>query len=406
MKYEEILKIYFKYPNQLEAIYKERMNSDFIHIYDYKIGKFPLFVMQIPEISRLIDEIRKLDKKLNEFYLKEEIPKEAYQGYIYSCIVDEVFLTNEIEGVHSTRKEIQDVIESLENEGKFKGLRRFQGMVKKYMRLIGGDNSGQLVSPEDVRQLYNDIVLSEINPKDHPDGEFFRKGPVSVTAPGNGRSIHEGVLPEGAIHSQMSAALQILNSDNPNRLINIAVFHYLLGYIHPFYDGNGRTARFISSMYLTKELEDLVGFGLSYTIKEKCLTYAKMFADANDVRNRGDLTIFVIEFLSFVKNTIERIFRDLKERSSRLDFYTKKLMIHPCFSEDENVGKTGYIILQATLFSENRGIQSSELAKSLRVVTATLNKWRDKISPSLLSKRRDGKKVYYSINLDVLDNLK
>ena len=58
-----------------------------------------------------------------------------------------------------------------------------------------------------------------------------------------------------------------LNNDDINFLIRIAVFHYAFGYIHPFYDGNGRTSRFISSYLLSQRLEDLVSFRLSYTIK-------------------------------------------------------------------------------------------------------------------------------------------
>lgn len=406
MKYEGVLKSYYKYPEQFEEIYNNYINSDFSYVYDYQIGEFPIFVMQLPEIHQAIDEIRKLDKELMRFYFKNEIPAEAYGEYITYCLIDEVFLTNEIEGVRSTKQEIQDVLESVVNKDKKKGFQRFKGLVYKYMRLVdGSSNSDLLKSPRDIRALYDEIVLNEIDPKDHPDGEIFRKGPVSVTAPGNGRSIHEGIFPESEIISQLSAALKILNSESPHPLINIAVFHYLFGYIHPFYDGNGRTVRFISSMYLSKEIQSLVGVGLSYTIKEKYSTYSKIFDDANDVRNRGDLTLFVVEFLGFVRETIKRIFKDLLEKSKKLKFYNEKLKRNECFKKDNKACEVADFILQATLFSINRGIQSKELAKALKVSVATANKWRESLTPLLLSKKQIGKKIYYSIDLDYLDNI-
>ncbi len=44
-------------------------------------------------------------------------------------------------------------------------------------------------------------------------------------------------------------------------LVSIAVFHYLFGYVHPFYDGNGRMARYLSSIFCSeKEVLFLAAF--------------------------------------------------------------------------------------------------------------------------------------------------
>ena len=56
--------------------------------------------------------------------------------------------------------------------------------------------------------------------------------------------------------------------ENIEILIRISIFHYLIGYIHPFYNGNGRLSRFVSSYLLSRDLEPLLSYRLSYTIKE------------------------------------------------------------------------------------------------------------------------------------------
>lgn len=59
----------------------------------------------------------------------------------------------------------------------------------------------------------------------------------------------------------------LTNENNVGPLVKIAVFHYLFGYAHPFYNGNGRTSRFISSYLLCNILNQSIALRISYTIK-------------------------------------------------------------------------------------------------------------------------------------------
>ena len=86
----------------------------------------------------------------------------------------------------------------------------------------------------------------------------------------------------------MDDAINILNDDDIDPLFRISIFHYLFGYIHPFYNGNGRLNRFISSYYLANTLESIMGYRLSYTIKENINKYYKSFKVVNEEINKGD----------------------------------------------------------------------------------------------------------------------
>lgn len=78
----------------------------------------------------------------------------------------------------------------------------------------------------------------------------------------------------------MDAALKILHSQDFPLFVRLGLFRYFFGYIHPFYDGNGQTDRFITSYFLKKNFHLLLGLRLSVYIKRNRKAYYKLFEEA------------------------------------------------------------------------------------------------------------------------------
>lgn len=89
------------------------------------------------DIYSLLLKAARPDKEIA--LLVRALPPEAVNHYINSFLVDEIVLTNDIEGVRSSRREISEVLDSL---SKRVGKGRFRGLVQKYVML----SSGQAVS--------------------------------------------------------------------------------------------------------------------------------------------------------------------------------------------------------------------------------------------------------------------
>jgi Fic family protein len=343
-------------------------------------------------------KISKADKKI--LSLTQALPGRAIQQFTERTLIDEIVLTNGIEGVNSSRKEIGDILRNLEKRNQ---RNRFYGLVNKYAMLARGIDI-PLQSPEDIRSLYDDLVLEEVRrdkPDNAPDGKLFRRSQVSVYNAG-GQEIHQGVSSEERIIEYLAESLRMVDSDEIELPVRVGILHYLLGYIHPFYDGNGRLNRFISSYLLMKEYELLVGFRLSYAITQSINKYYAGFTTCNDPLNRGDLTPFVIMFLNIVHEAVDEIVRVLTEKDVLYRENLERLRHVPTFVTDKDVFELATILLQARMFSGD-GITAQGLVGIFGVSRPTIAKRLSQIeSVGLLERERMGREVHFQINLDEL----
>lgn len=377
--------------------YERRFNDEnTIHL-DISVGKNPAFICQTVDMYKTLLSIEKTDRKVN--YLYSKLPKIALEQFAQRCLIDEIVLTNNIEGIHSTRKEISQVLSNLSKEDKHK---RFSGLVKKY-RIFMSDENVDIDSCKNIRKIYNEIFYDEIqesDPDNLPDGKYFRKNSVSVYS-ATGKEIHRGMSPEKEIITTMKKALNFLKDESINILLRISVFHYLFGYIHPFYDGNGRTSRFISSSLLAKELNWLISYRISYTIKENISEYYKAFDICNSGKNKGDLTPFVEMFLNIIDISEKQLYEALEKRHNKLQHY-RSLINTTIPPWDKYIYNLYDCLIQASLFSDS-GISTHELEYNLDTSYNTLRKKIKEIPEDWIIKTKQGRSCFYRLDLDKLD---
>lgn len=369
MKYTPLKKIYYIDEDFWESECIRRYNALTTKHFDIEIKQYQhrqahkAFLCYTEELVLLMEKIYKHFRILEK--IKNQIPYITLRQFLLASLIDEVKSTNDIEGVRSTKRQIRTI---LENQSVPKNFAHLQSVVDKYNKIVNNDDIS-FKTCEDIRHFYDNFTLSEVieeHPDCKPDGAIFRKDTVDITT-STDKVLHQGIYPESKIIDYMNISLAILNAEDIPCLVRIAVFHYFFGYIHPFYDGNGRTSRFISSYYLAKEFNEIVALRLAVTVKKNQKKYYTTFQETDSEINGGDLTMFVYTFLEMINNAILEAIDILTKKQKQLTICAQKLK--QLKIEDEVTKEIYFILFQASLFyGEGASInQLMELTKKSRV---------------------------------------
>lgn len=399
MGYKSLKTLYYGDDKVYAQEYLNRFNSAETVKLNFYIGEHQAFFMENATVMRKAYNIAKLDKQIER--ICKDLPGVAINQYSKKCLIDEIVITNKIEGVHSSRKEIGEALNILESQSEHKGKRRrFVSLVNKYLKLIKQENI-PLANCRDIRNIYDEVFLEEVvyeEPTNKPDGQIFRKGIVHVHSETD-KVIHTGLMPESKIIESMEQALEFLNNDAVEGLFKICIFHYLMEYIHPFYDGNGRLGRFLLSYGISNTLTPLVSFRISETIKKNINAYYKAFTVCNDQRNLGDLTPFLLMQLEMIYLAMDELYDSLLEKLATWNKY-EVIIAKRC--DDKELRKLYSFLIQAALFSE-QGISMLELQQNMQYSQYVIKKLMGKIPEEMLVIKTKQKFKFYAVNLEKLN---
>lgn len=309
-----------------------------------------------------ISEIYRQDKILNELY--RGLPNIAKKNFLLDCLVEELQNTNDIEGVKSTKEELVKSAKELEKNTA--SSERFTSMLYSYNKLLSGQLR-LLENPKDIRKIYDYLVVDEITLDELPDGEIFRKDVTNIyKSSGTGKVIHRGITPEKEIVKAIEEMIHFLNDeDSVPSIVKIAIAHYYFGYIHPFYDGNGRTSRFISSLYLNKELSMLTAISLSRGCNKSRSKYLESFEKSNSIASNGEMNYFIDTFLEIICSSQGDMIEELKIKQQLLDDAKLKISTNSELQQQNKIFKDiVYVFVQHHYFHPtNEGFTVQELAK-------------------------------------------
>jgi len=319
-------------------------------------------------------------KKIISLSNPNKFPQIAIKEIINKILSNELYKTNKIEGIESSKSQIYS---SLKENGKLnKKENKLDGIIKKYKDIMENNfkDTEHIESLSSFRKIYDEMFEDfEKSGNYKLDGKYFRKETVRVIN-GLGNIIHIGVNGEEAIEKNIESLIEFMNRKDIPFLVKASIVHFFFEYIHPFYDGNGRFGRYLLSLYLARKLDNLTAFSVSYSISKNLDEYYKSFVEVEDVNNYGEITFFVENILKTIKNGQEMIIELLNDSVMKfkhsieiLDELTKDL------SEKENI--ILQIYLQNYLFNDFEELTNIELSTIIGDLTQqTINKYTQELA--------------------------
>lgn len=347
-------------PAHLEELAHARLTADstFRTGITTKLGE--LFIGMPRELTRQLNDV--LARERSIAVLWNGIPRIMKHSYIVHAISEEILSTNDIEGVRSTRKEVQDAVETAQHEtAQTTHAPRFAEFARLYLGLTA-EHTQLPQTLDDLRTIYDDVVGD-----DRPDGELFRNGDVEIIGAGE-RVVHTGAHTEARINELLTQMLALMRSEQIPALLAAPAAHFLFEYTHPFYDGNGRMGRYLLALNLQPTLTLPSVLSLSRTIADNRQRYYKAFSSAENPLNHGELTFFVQTLLDCVAQAQTALIEQLTQQVNRLGRLSAQCNdLGRKHRLSEHAQEILFVLMQEATFGTRGGMTLDDAAQHLQL---------------------------------------
>ncbi|MDN3674347.1 Fic family protein [Flavobacterium branchiarum] len=273
-------------------------------IYIHQLKNWPNLEWNEQEFISLLSDVRNLQGKLMGkvellgFELKDEANLET--------LIQDVLQTSEIEGEILNPELVRSSIATrlgLEYSGLEHSDRHVDGIVE--LMLDATQNDNKTLTNERLFGWHAALFPTGRSGMHKIEVANWRSGAMQVVSGGMGREIIHYEAPKAEqLASEMKDFIHWYNNDlNLESLLKAAVAHLWFITIHPFDDGNGRIARAITDMQLSKS--DGVNQRF-YSMSTEINKQKKSYYTILERTQRGDLDIteWIIWFLECLKNSI------------------------------------------------------------------------------------------------------
>lgn len=221
---------------------------------------------------------------------KSIIPTEEKGKYLISSIMEEAIASSQLEGAVTTREIAKEMLRSNRKPRTIdeKMILNNYVTIKKVLEL-----KNQPISVPSILELHRLITNGTL--ADPNDEGTFRKKEVSIFDDATNEIFYTPPTHD-KIDGLMDKFCQYANNkqeaDFTHPIIKGIILHFLIGYIHPFADGNGRTARALFYWYLISQGYWLVEYmSISKIIIRSPAQYARAYLYSEYDQN--DLTYFI-----------------------------------------------------------------------------------------------------------------
>lgn len=352
------------------------------------IDVFPKYHLHFSLTNQMMKLCHIFDMNFGGSWGSESIlPKNNSQRFLVSSIIEEAISSSQMEGASTTRKIAKEMLRK-----NISPRDKSERMIYNNYRTIQylSAHTHDPLSAELIFHIHSLITNGTLeNPDD--SGRFRQNNDVVVE-----NAITHEVVHIPPCHTEIPSAIEWLvkfaNSENTGAfvhpIIKGIIIHFFISYLHPFVDGNGRTARALFHWFMLKEGYWLTEYmSISRIIYKTKAAYEKSFLHTEADEN--DMGYFITYHLNALQKAFEELKKYISKKTAQQNDQNRLLKLG-------NITQRQAEILYMMLKDENMVLTVKDVSTKLLVTPTTAKQdivglvKRDLLSEISLNKQKKG----------------
>lgn len=244
------------------------------------------------------------------------------QLYLVNSIMEEAIASSQMEGASTTRKVAKDMLRK-----ELRPQNKSQQMIVNNYRTIRQlvEEKGETIDLAMLLDVHHSITANTLDDT-ADEGRLRQTDDIFVVDAITGSVAHtppKYTEVEALLHDLFDFANDKNEGSFVHPIVKGIILHFMLAWIHPFVDGNGRTARSLVYWYLLKRNYWMTEYlSISRVIYKSKMRYERTFLYTE--QDGMDMTYFILHNLRVMKQAYEdlKVYLAMKmeERSSILQY--------------------------------------------------------------------------------------
>lgn len=278
-----------------------------------------------PKLTRALMKIEALKESIKNLPITPGVMRTLRE----TARLKSVHYSTQIEGNLLTQKEVEQVIKHNEH---FAGRQRDEQEIKGYyLALEWLESNVKKPITENTIKTIHALTLGggrkQVKPTEYRDGQNVIKDSASGTIvymPPEAKDV-------AGLMEELVSWIKENKQDLPGPIL-AAIAHYQFATIHPYYDGNGRTARLLATLVLYQGGYDLKGL---YSLEEYYARDLQAYYDAISRgnhhnyyfgRDKADITLWIEYFILGILDSFEHVKKRAEEAQDKGKTDKSKIM--------------------------------------------------------------------------------
>jgi len=256
------------------------------------INGLKLIYFQTPQIEKTLHNLDmqigdkiEIDSQISSPNLKKK--------YLVNSLMEEAIASSQLEGAATTRAVAKKMLQENrkpKNPSEQMIVNNYftMGYIKEHTK------PNDLLTLDLIKEIHKRVTKDTFEDKSY-EGAFRTDNEVKVVSRDENQTIY--VPPDYTqVQNLLESVCKFINGEPSeyylHPMVKAIILHYMLGYIHPFNDGNGRTARALFYWYLISQHYDYLEYiAVSTAIKNATTKYPLAYLYSENDNN--DVTYFV-----------------------------------------------------------------------------------------------------------------